>query len=380
MGEMDGIEATRCITAAHPDTNGDPGVDVRRPTSCPPAPARAARWPTSTRTSCRPGSCAASGRPAATRPGSPRLTACPSRACHRSGVLPHARDMLGRGRTDCRASGRRSASEAARAAQLTRVTWPGMVVPAPGADHFERAAEGAHAVAHVDEAVTRDRRATAGSKPAPSSVTSQCSAASSSHTLTTRGGARHRRACRRSAAPPCSRSRRPPRPLRSDRPTVDVGGGRQRRPRRRRRAAPRRDRPTSAAAGRCRGPASAARRSRPADRLRISSIIASASAGSSSTASLARRSLTASATRCCCAPSCRLRSSLRRSASPAATMRARDCCSSSLRVAQLVERCLQRSVELDVVQGEADLAGQLGEHAVVVFGERLAVGAAARRR
>ena len=63
----------------------------------------------------------------------------------------------------------------------------------------------------------------------------------------------------------------------------------------------------------------------------ISSIMAMASSGSSSTASRVRRSFTASATRCCWAPSCRLRSSLRRSASPAATMRARDCCSSSLR-------------------------------------------------
>ena len=51
-------------------------------------------------------------------------------------------------------------------------------------------------------------------------------------------------------------------------------------------------------------------------------------------------------------------------------MRARDARSSSLAVAQLVERCLQRGVELHVVQREADLAGQLGEDPVVVLGER----------
>ena len=39
-------------------------------------------------------------------------------------------------------------------------------------------------------------------------------------------------------------------------------------------------------------------------------------------------------------------------------------------LAQLVERGLQRGVELGVVQGEADLAGQLGEHPVVLVGER----------
>ena len=45
--------------------------------------------------------------------------------------------------------------------------------------------------------------------------------------------------------------------------------------------------------------------------------------------SRARRRFTAIATRCCCAPSCRLRSTRRRSASPLATMRARDWRSSS---------------------------------------------------
>ena len=39
--------------------------------------------------------------------------------------------------------------------------------------------------------------------------------------------------------------------------------------------------------------------------------------------------------------------------------------------AQLVEGCLQRGVELGVVQREADLARELGEHAVVLFAERV---------
>ena len=50
-------------------------------------------------------------------------------------------------------------------------------------------------------------------------------------------------------------------------------------PGRQRRAAPRPDRPTTAAAGRCRAPATAARRWRPARRRGLSSIIASASVG-----------------------------------------------------------------------------------------------------
>ena len=42
-------------------------------------------------------------------------------------------------------------------------------------------------------------------------------------------------------------------------------------------------------------------------------------------------------------------------------------------LAHLVERGLQRGVELRVVQREPDLARQLGEHPVVVLGEGLAV-------
>ena len=41
-------------------------------------------------------------------------------------------------------------------------------------------------------------------------------------------------------------------------------------------------------------------------------------------------------------------------------------------LAQLLERLLQGRVELDVVQGQAYLAGQLGQHRVVVGGELVA--------
>ena len=42
--------------------------------------------------------------------------------------------------------------------------------------------------------------------------------------------------------------------------------------------------------------------------------------------------------------------------------------------AQVLEALLERRVELHVVEGEADLAGQLGEHAVVLVGEGVGVG------
>ena len=103
------------------------------------------------------------------------------------------------------------------------------------------------------------------------------------------------------------------------------------------------------------------------------SSISAADSGSSSSMSLARRRFTASATRCCWAPSWRLRSILRRSASPVATMRAREACRSSLARLQVLEALLEGGVELHVVEREAHLAGQLGEHAVVLLGELVAV-------
>ena len=48
-------------------------------------------------------------------------------------------------------------------------------------------------------------------------------------------------------------------------------------------------------------------------------------------------------------------------------------------LAQLVEGRLQRGVQPGVVQRQADLAGQLGEHPVVLGGERVAVRAVAPR-
>ncbi len=65
----------------------------------------------------------------------------------------------------------------------------------------------------------------------------------------------------------------------------------------------------------------------------VSSIGTSVPVSPSSASSRASPSLTASATRCCCAPSCRLRSIARRDVSAAFTMRRRDACSSRLRSA-----------------------------------------------
>ena len=62
---------------------------------------------------------------------------------------------------------------------------------------------------------------------------------------------------------------------------------------------------------------------------------ASAEEGSRRMPAWIRRSCSASATSRCCAPSCRLRSSRRRSASPAATIRCRDACSSASRACDL---------------------------------------------
>ena len=102
--------------------------------------------------------------------------------------------------------------------------------------------------------------------------------------------------------------------------------------------------------------------------------ISSDASGSLSASFRAKRTLTASATRCCCAPSCRLRSIWRRAASEAATMRARDSCSSSAWWRSSSSDSLEGGVELDVVQRQPDLAGQLGQHRVVVDRELVGVG------
>ncbi len=85
-----------------------------------------------------------------------------------------------------------------------------------------------------------------------------------------------------------------------------------------------------AAAGRCRGRAgegSRARRSHPPARPRASP---SRRRGREPVSCCASRTLTLNATSCCCAPSCRFRSSRRRSSSCAATRRCRDALSSSI--------------------------------------------------
>ena len=81
----------------------------------------------------------------------------------------------------------------------------------------------------------------------------------------------------------------------------------------------------------------------------------------------------ASATRCCWAPSCRSRSIRRRSASAAATTRARESAELVRLPAKLVERGLQLGVEPDVAEREADLTCELGEDAVGLLVERLGV-------
>ena len=55
-------------------------------------------------------------------------------------------------------------------------------------------------------------------------------------------------------------------------------------------------------------------------------------------------------------------------------MRARDVRRSSFGLLEVLEALLQGGVELHVVQGQAHLAGQLGEDAVVLLGELVAVG------
>ena len=88
---------------------------------------------------------------------------------------------------------------------------------------------------------------------------------------------------------------------------------------------------------------------------------------SSTMMSLASRRLTANATRCCCAPSCRLRSTRRRSASPLATTLARDSTQLVCLLADLVQRRLEGGVELGVVQGQPDLACKVRQHPVIVL-------------
>ena len=87
---------------------------------------------------------------------------------------------------------------------------------------------------------------------------------------------------------------------------------------------------------------------------------------------------TASATRCCCAPSCRSRSIRRRSASAASTMRARG--TPAARRARRTSSSDSCSAESShVVQRERHPAGELGERLVVGLVERQRVRRRARR-
>ncbi len=103
------------------------------------------------------------------------------------------------------------------------------------------------------------------------------------------------------------------------------------------------------------------------------SSISMPASGSSTMMSLASRRLTASATRCCCAPSWRLRSTRRRSASPLATILARDSRSASacLRTSSSVVCSAVSSWEL--WRASPTCRARSVEHPVVVLGERVAI-------
>ena len=168
----------------------------------------------------------------------------------------------------------------------------------------------------------------AASNPTPSSRTLNATP-SSSRARSRRELARLERISRRSASPRGRRSR--------SRPRSRSAGGRHR-PRRSRSARPPCD-PASLGPGRSRSPP--ARRDRSRSRGRASVVSATsvcslrsrscsaAFSGSFEAVAPARRSFTARATRCCCAPSWMFRSSRRRSASCAWTIRIRDSRSSS---------------------------------------------------
>ena len=191
---------------------------------------------------------------------------------------------------------------------------------------------------------------------------------------------RRRRACRRSAAPPCSRSRPPPRPRgRSGRRRCRSVVGSAARP---------------AAAGSAsasppdieqRREDAVGQRAQLGDRVlqvrpdlvdhrhRVVGVVLDRRPWRGAASRPAPRGA-AGRRRGGCARACAARRRRRPRCAPATR------CSSSLVLAQLVERGLQGGVELHVVQRQADLAGQLGEHPVVLLGERLAVGGALARR
>ena len=210
------------------------------------------------------------------------------------------------------------------------------------------------------------------SNPAPSSMTSKRRDAVvvyAHHEL----ARRRRRACRRSAAPRGSRSTpRSPPPARTATPSRALEIGEQRRARGRGA-----QRLLEAAIAQQRRVDAVRELAELGERdLRVGRAAPPASRsplGIAVSSCRASPSFTASATRCCCAPSCRLRSMWRRDSSDAATMRARDAWSSCVGGPHLGEARLERGVELAVVDRDRDLAGDVGEDLLLRLGERVGV-------
>ncbi len=103
---------------------------------------------------------------------------------------------------------------------------------------------------------------------------------------------------------------------------------------------------------------------------RSSSSIVETVAGSDSTSWRARPTFTARATRCCCAPSWRLRSIRRRDSSAAVTMRNREAWSSWFRSCSVSRLAWSAESRRTLCEREADLAGELGEDPLGLVGER----------
>ena len=194
---------------------------------------------------------------------------------------------------------------------------PMIVVPAPGAlSTRQGAADRAEPVAHVHEAVARRPRPRRRSRRRRRRPRSRACSSSPRD----RDG--DRRALARVLAGVLHRleAAEVDRGLGLGRVAVDALGRRPRSAARRgspRCAAPRRARGPAAAAGRCRGRARGARPASSARRRAAPRASSRRSAGSASTSWRASPTFTASATRCCCAPSCRLRSIRRRDSSAA---------------------------------------------------------------
>ncbi len=213
MGAMDGLEATRQIIA---------DASRRRWSSwCRPTPR--ADMPPAART-C--GAAAYVNKDELSPTG--RASAVGSRRRSGLGDRPTAAEPAASRRPPC----------ACRCAVAAGTSAADRWCRAPGAlIDLDRAAERAHAVAHVDEAVAVAGAAVGVEAGAVVGDLPVQRARRPRHTRTVAAGVARRRACRRSAAPPCSRSRPPPRsPGRGGRRAMSVvvgsaaraGSGRQR--------------------------------------------------------------------------------------------------------------------------------------------------------